>query len=382
MIPTIPFSRRHVRWCLSACSRRSTGTVVAVLISVLSASTAIADQANPQVKASVDRAVEFLKLTQNADGSWTKNDAVGITGLVTASLLESGISGNEPVVANGLKNLFSHRKPDGGFYAEGSGHRNYETCIVVMALAAANSDGKYTAEIKAAENFLRDLQWDQGEGIESSDPAWGGGGYGSHQRPDLSNTQFLMEALKSAGVKEDDPAMQKILVFVSRTQNLETSANDTPFAGKINDGGFYYTPAAGGDSKAGTTENGGLRSYASMTYAGLKSLIYAGLKKDDPRVVAAKEWIRKNYSLTENPGVGQQGLFYYFHTFAKTMDVLGESNFTDAAGKTHDWKSELRGRLFELQNRNGSWVNPADRWYEGDPNLVTAYSLLALTHCH
>jgi squalene-hopene/tetraprenyl-beta-curcumene cyclase len=30
---------------------------------------------------------------------------------------------------------------------------------------------------------------------------------------------------------------------------------------------------------------------------------------------------------------------------------------------------------------DGSWVNENPRWMEGDPNLVTAYALLALAYC-
>lgn len=336
---------------------------------------------DPSIAQMREKSLRFLKLTQNKDGSWTESSRVGVTGLVTASLLRSGISAKEPVVALGLKNLMATQQSDGGFYAKDSLHRNYETCITIFALTEANGDGRYDKQIKKAELFLRELQWDKGEGIESSDTAWGGGGYGSHERPDLSNTQYLVEALKAAGVKSDDPAMQRIKVFVSRTQNLESAANTTEFADKINDGGFYYTPAAGGDSKAGVTENGGLRSYGSMTYAGLKSLIFAGLDKNDNRIKAATKWIQKNYTLRENPGMGQQGLYYYFHTFAKTMDVLGDDTFVDSEGKTHNWKSDLIKRLAGLQLPNGSWLNEADRWYEGDPNLVTAYCLMALSHC-
>ena len=29
-----------------------------------------------------------------------------------------------------------------------------------------------------------------------------------------------------------------------------------------------------------------------------------------------------------------------------------------------------------------SWINKQDRWYEGDPDLVTAYALLALVYCN
>lgn len=328
-----------------------------------------------------EKSIRFLRLTQAEDGSWTQPDLLGVTGLVTVSLLKSGVLADDPTVERGIKNLLAQQKPDGGFYTADSLQRNYETCISIMVLAEANDGGIYDKQISKAEGFLRELQWDQGEGIESSDPAWGGGGYGKHERPDLSNTQYLLEALTAAGVKSDDPAMQRIKVFVSRTQNFESEANNTPFASKINDGGFYYTPAAGGESKAGVTEDGGLRSYGSMTYAGLKSLIYAGLEKDDPRIKAAREWIRRNYTLDENPGMKAQGLYYYFHTFGKTMEVLGDEEFIDADGNKHDWRTELVARLKSLQRPNGSWINDQDRWYEGDPNLVTAYCLLALSHC-
>lgn len=327
------------------------------------------------------RGIAFLRGMQKADGSWTSAESVGITAIVTSGLLRSGLAPSDPTVAKALEFLLSQQNDAGGIHAVASRHQNYETCVALIALAEANESGRYTPAINKAEGFLRGLQWDEGEGIESTDAFYGGGGYDSKQRPDMSNTQFLVDALKSAGVGEDDPAMQKILVFVSRAQNLESQHNTLPFAGKVNDGGFIYTPAKGGESKAGTTPDGGHVSYGSMTYAGLKSLIYAGLKADDIRVQAATDWIRNHYTLVENPGMGQQGLYYYYHTFAKTMSVLKESTFVAADGTPHDWKKELTERLAERQRENGSWINPNDRWYEGDPNLVTAYSLLALSYC-
>lgn len=327
------------------------------------------------------KAVQFLKLTQSSDGTWTTANVPGITALCVTSLLQSGVPADDPSVARGLKFLTSLVRDNGGIYHPQTQHRNYETSISVLALSAANKDGQYNKIIRNAEKFLRGLQWDEDEEQKPEDPGYGGAGYGKHQRPDLSNTQFLLEALKTAGVKADDPAMQKALTFVSRCQNLETEHNNTPFAAKIDDGGFYYTPAAGGTSQAGVDANGGLRSYASMTYAGLKSMIYAGVKKDDPRVKAALTWITKHYSLRDNPGMGKQGLYYYYHTFAKTLSVLDLDDLKDADGKSHNWRAELVATLAKQQKANGSWINEADRWYEGDPNLVTAYGLLALSHC-
>ena len=191
----------------------------------------------------------------------------------------------------------------------------------------------------------------------------------------------MIEALRSVGTSQNDPAIQRALAFVSRTQNLEGPHNTLPHPAKNPDGGFYYTPANGGESQAGTLPNGGLRSYGSMTYAGLKSMIFAGLTKSDPRVKAATAWLRKHYTFAENPGLGDAGLYYYFHTAAKALDVLGEDRFTDAAGQPHDWKAELSATILSKQKPDGSWVNANNRWMEGDPNLVTAYALLALSYC-
>ncbi len=333
------------------------------------------------LKSTVDQAIDFLKTTQTDEGFWTTGTNAGITGLVLTALLDNGVSPDDPVAKQALAHLETYIQPDGGIYFEKTTHKNYETCIAMMAFHKANADGRYTKIVDNAKNFLRGLQWDQGEGIESSDPAYGGFGYGSHKRPDLSNTQFLLEALKTAGVPSDDPAIQKALIFVSRTQNLETEHNTTPFAARINDGGFYYTPAAEGTSQAGIDNNGGLRSYGSMTYAGLKSMIYAGLSKDDVRVKAALNWLKKHYSIEQNPGLGKQGLYYYYHTFARTLAVMEMDVFEDAEGVKHDWRKELVETLAAQQKSNGSWLNEADRWMEGDPNLVTAYVLLALSNC-
>jgi hypothetical protein len=39
-----------------------------------------------------------------------------------------------------------------------------------------------------------------------------------------------------------------------------------------------------------------------ISSAGLKSMIYAGLTQDDPRVKAAIGYIKDRYTLDENPG--------------------------------------------------------------------------------
>jgi squalene-hopene/tetraprenyl-beta-curcumene cyclase len=246
--------------------------------------------------------------------------------------------------------------------------QNYVTCVNVLALTAAGSD-TYKEVIGDAAKFLKRLQWDEDEGKQDSDDFYGGAGYDSKSRPDLSNTQIFLDALVAAGVPRDDPAFKKAMVFVSRCQNLKGEHNDQPWAGKINDGSFIYTAATGGVTKVkdNTSPGDPLPGYGSMTYAGIKSLIYAGVSKDDPRMKKALEWVAKNYTLDSNPGMpeanSQRGLYYYYHTFAKCMHALGQDTFTDAEGVKHDWRADLMAALAKRQKPDGSWINgPTAGW--------------------
>jgi len=118
-----------------------------------------------------------------------------------------------------------------------------------------------------------------------------------------------------------------------------------------------------------------------MTYAGLKSMLYAGVGPEDKRVKAALKWLGKNYSVEENPGMGQRGVYYYYHTFAKALDAMGQSEFADEKGVKHNWRQELIAELAKRQRPDGSWANSEQQWMEGDANLATGFALLTLSYC-
>jgi len=264
-----------------------------------------------------DKGAAFLRQRQEADGAWSgTRKEPGITALAVTALLKSKrATPADPAVTKALSYLERFLGPKGGLSE--ANHANYATAVALMAYKEANTGGKYDRLIKSGQTFLTTMQWDESEGKTRDDAFYGGAGYGGRSsRPDLSNTSFFVEALRDTGLPADDPALKKALVFVSRCQNLEGEFNDQPWAGKVNDGGFVYTAANGGSSVAGGDAATGLRSYASMTYAGLKSMVHAGLTRDDPRVKAAYDYITKHYSVDENPGLGQSGLYYYYHTFA------------------------------------------------------------------
>jgi squalene-hopene/tetraprenyl-beta-curcumene cyclase len=354
-------------------------------VGLLVSSVAAAGPDPEAVARSRAKAIEFLKKSQSTDGTWTSPEAVGISGLVTYGLLQAGVPADDPVVAKALDKLASYSQPDGRISAPNGRIPAYETAIAIMTLSAANSSGKYTEVLGKGNKFLRGIQFDESKQVEKSDPRYGGAGYGPNGgRPDLSNTSFFLEALQASGAKSDDPAVQKAIIFVSRCQNLESEFNTSPDAAKVNDGGFFYSVSSSGQggSPAGKNDQGGLRSYGSMTYSGFKSMLFAGVDQDDQRVKAALEWIKKNYTVKENPGMGTSGLYYYYYLFSKGLSASKIDMLEDDKGEKHDWRKELAEHLIATQKENGSWVNAkTDRWMEGDPNLVTAYVLTAFKYC-
>ena len=344
------------------------------------------------VKAAVEKAAVYLKKSQNDDGSWgpVPNNR-GVTGIVVVGLIRCGVGADDAPVAKGVRFVESLVNEKAGHIAgndANAGLINYTTSINIMALTAANKGDKYKAVVKNAAKYLKDYQWDDARGKDKDSDYFGGAGYaGDKSRPDLSNTAFFLEALKEAGVSKDDKAFRNAAVFVSKCQNFESEHNKAPWAKKNNDGSFIYTGANGGENRRtdGDGRKTDMGGYGSMTYAGIKSLIYCGVGKDDPRMKKALEWIGTNYTLDSNPGMpeanSQRGLYYYYHTFAKCMDALGEDTFTDAKGVKHDWRADLQAAILKRQKPDGSWTNGTSNWMEGDANLDTGYALMALSYC-
>lgn len=382
------------------------------------------------------KAIAFLRSKQDAaTGAWGVKDGVapfpGYTGLVitgfamqspTGKLSASDIAKDTELSA-ALSYLLKAQMPDGGIYNKAL--PSYNTAICLSALTHFDTPESKAAIAKAVP-FLKSLQYsetavsveglpDTAAPVDKSNAYYGGWGYGRSGRPDLSNTQWAMDALVDCGIPSDDPALQRALVFIKRCQMAE-SVNTEPYAKGSKQGGFIYATSenkdkvGSGQSQIGTIEEtlddgtkvSRLRCYGSMTYAGFKGLLYAGLKKDSPEVKLALEWIQKNYTVAENPGAGTDGLYYYYVTFARALSASGldlipaapidpatlpfdpsktaDPSKPPAPAAPHNWREDLITRLAELQEPDGSFKPFKDRWLETDPVLITAYSLIALQH--
>ncbi len=201
--------------------------------------TAKKDSIDAAIDQSVSRGIDFLRERGQADnGSFSPETGAAVTAICVRAILENRPQAlNDPAVKKAIEYIESKIQGDGGIYAQGSRYRNYETSIAVGALVKANRDGRYDSVLKRAETFLKEIQWDEGEGVKPSEPAYGGAGYGSHERPDLSNTSFLIDALRELGNDSDDDAIQKARQFVVRTPTLTGHGTDTTRALAVGGGG-------------------------------------------------------------------------------------------------------------------------------------------------
>jgi squalene-hopene/tetraprenyl-beta-curcumene cyclase len=370
--------------------------ILAMLSLPLQADTGLDNSITLEAKNSVDKAVKYLMSKQNDNGSWGPYGGIpSITALSATSIATSAEAAKYPKqLAKAEAYLLSFAQADGSIWQPGDkGYPNYTTSVATVALYVINKEKNKDIILKSRK-WLKKGQFTETTG---STPLEAGGiGYGSDTtKSDLSNTQMALEALfvthdievenaSPEEMKATKEAWARANKFINRCQALPTS-NDLAWAKTATGddiGGFIYSP----DRSKVDGEGDGLRTYASMTYAGLKSMIYAGyisedkLIKDDPRVKAALEWAGKHYTLEENPGMKMQGLYYYINTFAKALDAYGSDTIKDKDGKPRMWRRDVVKKLLSIQAADGHWVNPEGRWMENIPELVTAYSLMSMNH--
>jgi len=336
------------------------------------------------------KASGFLQSQQNADGTFGKSPAapmpgiVGITLKALASSPEKWREANSPVVKKAVAYIVSKQMPSGAIAIPQFGLENYNTAVAVIGLAALENPALKDVLEKAKKALLSN-QLDEEEGYNKDEHTRGFGsfGYGNSKRGDLSNSAYSIEALNALGFPKDSKEYKNAILFIKRSQDNEETNDAKEMKGGNNEGGFVYLP---GDSEFGEIKARSGKSlpkpYGNMTYQAVKSLIYAGMSKDDPVLQAAFRWIKNNYSVTENPGgKGTQGYFYYVNAFSKAFTVAGIKEIELADGRKANWAKDLATQLISMQKEDGSFVNPDKRWMEDDPVLATAYALDALNLC-
>lgn len=349
-----------------------------------------------EIDAAVARALAFLRAAQAADGHYSDSNTPALTALPLWAFSAAGEAGSEPA-ARAARFVLASQNADGGFcsqrpakggagkkrpandakHGEGDGSGGpggLSTYNTAVCLSALFESGLSPAEpLLKARTFLAQCQ------LEGEDSMAGGFGYsravGRRRYADLSNTAYAMDAMRRTesleefrkGGQRADLNWDEALKFVENLQSQEGPER----------GGAAYnerTPQAG----TATNASGRVRlmAYGSMSYAAVLSMCHARLTRGDPRVRNALEYCERNWTLEENPGMGSQGLYYYFDILSRALSAAKVDKVGD-----HAWRQELADRVLALQKADGSWYNDNNRFWEADPVLVTSFAVLALELC-
>lgn len=386
--------------------KKMTAALLALLVFPVGATADDGDLAK-KLKDTYASAGEKLVALQDASGAWKMGPegkqtlSPSSTALIVASFAQAPEplrSKFKDATAKGLSYILSKKNTDGSFGEGPTGTflKTYTTALCLVALSSVERTDAVADAIRGGQAYLKNNQLKEG-------PHEGGLGYSDAPKPgekagsgDLSVTGFAAEGLKASGLPQDDDFWKLVVKFVRKCQNNSEVNNDPAFLAELkeknmtvgDDGGLYYAPVASDKaSPAGTKKVAGkdvIISYGAMTYDGIKTYIYAGLKKDSPEVKAAMDWVRKNYSLDQHPGFVYEevkrnhlrGIYYYYLLMARALDVYGENPLETFDGKKHDWPKEMAEQFVKVVKDSKMWQNENPAWYENDPVITTAYVLM------
>jgi squalene-hopene/tetraprenyl-beta-curcumene cyclase len=335
-----------------------------------------------RARAAIARGLDWLQRNQATNGCWSNPQFPALTALPLWGVCGARDPSRASMADRATAFLLTCVQTNGGIYVNipgrrGGGLANYNTAICLTALHATGRKD-LTRVVLDARAFIAGSQ-------HFGDDVYAGGfGYDRETQrayTDLDNTMFALEAmrrtqnaedLRPAGEKRADVDWKAALAYVGKLQN-------PPAAGTNDMGGFFYNPD---DPKAGLVTNAAgrvfLRSFGSITYAGLLSMVYAEVTRADPRVQSALDFAARHWTLEENPGMGSQGLFFYYDVMSRALSAGRVDAIPRRDGADIRWREELARKLVALQKPDGSWANADNRFWENDPVLATAYALVAL----
>ena len=318
------------------------------------------DDISPKkVIGSIERGKQFLLREQAPDGSWNYlggQHKVGATSLVTMTLINCGMTKNDPEIRKALRFLRNVEMRDLKTHSE-----TYTTSLLIMALAVAKDGNRDLIKLAELADSLEKSQ------IKVDKEAGMWGYTQAKDSPDHSNTQFALLGLRDAahaGISIDRKTWELAHKHWIDSQN--------------GDGGWGYG-------------RGRSNSIGSMTVAGVSSLsITSTFLQDeneetpDGRPICCLpieensslergiDWLNRNFTTRENPSSNNWWLYYMYG-----LERAGRLSGRRFVGE-HDWyRAGVRTLLFRQSPRTGGWMgtNRSD----SSTAVNTSYALLFLS---
>jgi len=305
----------------------------------------------PSVKA-VDRALLYLRSTQEADGSWVSGIGKS-TGIVSLAAMAFLSRGHQPgrgkygdtldralawVAQQSREGLIIRDTSHGPMYCHGM-----STLFLGEALGMAGEERRGLETLaKVHQNAVNVIL--RSQNVPKDALAQGGWRYNANSSDsDISVSGWMVLALRAAqgiGLAVPKKNIDQAVAYIKRCAH--------PL------GGFGYQP--GGDPNL------------ARTGTGVLALQLAG-DFNSPEALRGGEYIRKNT-------LDWQGPFFFYSVYycSQAMYQLGGSFW-------EDWRKRVEPILLAHQNSDGGWPVPPNETheYQAGPAYTTAMAVLALS---
>lgn len=295
---------------------------------------ALESSVRDQVRASIERGLEYLRGTQNERGHW--NASARSTGLALRAFADSHrayVPEDGSFIRGPIQYLTSLAESVGTFVPRETGHVQ-DVAYLRIGLA------RYTD--------YTDAPWLDADGVNylmlglvSND---------QFQEPaNVVDLAFILQALESVTAEDALAARSVALRSLSQLQDS-------------------------GDSWGFRMETGTREVTEDATAMGALALVLAGVEPSDVRLTKAVEWLEDAYDLERS--VDSDRFFHYAYGLSNVMHRLDRYELQTADGP-HLWRSELAKALNRSQQNDGRWAN-VDSGSDEDPVLETVLAVHAL----
>ncbi len=337
---------KHDRYCAGFISMLIV-VVSQFVVGTSSASPALDMVVQREAEAAVVRGMAWLEAQQGGDGRFGSNAPPAATALALAALKAGGAS-NRTVLRNAERYV---REIAGGTASGGLEAMNRQVCRSILGMEGFNGSSSKVA-------VRRDLDlWKKAD--------WAAEREAGARSRDFELRQIMWRKTSVAlAAQGKDPNRAQAEAFARAAVGAPPVATN-----------LLVTPPPQPKVR---------RGYGNLTYSGLLRLVQDDVSSDDPRVDSMLNWAEHHWSLDENPGKGQAGLYFFYNALSKCLAASGEEDILPLDGKPPiRWRDDIARKLVALQRqtengKSGYWVNENHAYFENDPVLATAYALLSL----
>lgn len=338
----------------------------------------------PSTEAAIELGLEFLARHQRADGSWSLggfdlghpqkqgqfNSDMAATGLALLAFQGAGYTHREFKYAAQLQRavdwMIARQDADGGLYLEADARSNqncrmYSHAIAALALNEAygmTQDSQLREPCRKALAYIANTQDDRGGWRYYAEPQL--------RQSDTSVTGWMLMALQSG-------RLSGLEVPAETWQGMDAWLR---VAGDPQREGLYrYNPFAA--DSGGIDRSAGRKPTVSMTSVGMLMRLYTGWERDDPRTLAAADYLLSQQLPGDRTSIERDTYYWYYAT--QVLRHVGGERWERWNGQLHPLLVRTQVKAGELA---GSWhpYEPVpDRWGPAAGRLyVTTMNLLSL----